>query len=269
MSFNYAKPSQLLLPFIKQYWAFKTNAHTGKEHIQRIIPSGLMELTIYLGEKPDVINSNKQIIENSTISGQQKSFFDLRINRPISLFSISFLPYGAMMFFDIPLNELYNNNIPLKYIIGHKIINLEERLFEAKTFDQQVKLVDAFLISQLHKNYKSFEIKRIYNTILEINKNHGLLTIDTLADKACLGRKQFERTFSEHIGSTPKQFLKIVRFQNALYQKQLNSSTTLTELSYLCGYYDQAHMVNDFKSISGMTPKQFFNDCEPFSDYFA
>lgn len=269
MSFNFANPSPLLSPFIKQYWALETNAHANKEHMQRIVPNGLMELTIYLGEKPAVVDPEKTIHENTTLSGQLNKFYDLKIKGHLSLFSISFLPYGAMMFFNVPLNELYNKNIPLKLIVGNKIISLEERLYETKSFEGKVQLVESFLIAQLHKHHKSYELKRIYNTIFEINKYHGLLNVDTLAENACLGRKQFERTFLDHIGTTPKQFLKIVRFQNAIFQKQINNTLSLTELAHLCGYYDQAHMVNDFKSISGMTPKQYFSDCKPYSDYFS
>ena len=44
---------------------------------------------------------------------------------------------------------------------------------------------------------------------------------------------------------------------------------SLTTLAYDCGYYDQSHMINEFKMMSGMTPKQYFAMCEPTSDYFT
>ncbi|MDA3891702.1 MAG: helix-turn-helix domain-containing protein [Salinivirgaceae bacterium] len=268
MSFSFANPSHQLSPYVKQYWALESSAHHKSEHIQRMVPNGLMELMIYLGNRPETLDKNKGLTENTLISGQQKRYYDLKVSGNISLFSISFLPYGAMMFFDIPLNELYDKNIPLKYIIGNRIIHLEEKLFEAASFKEKTKIVDTFLKKQLHKNSKEYELQRIYKTVYEINKTRGLLNIETLAEKACLSRKQFERTFLDYIGSSPKQFLKIVRFQNAIFQKQKNHNMPLTELAHLCGYFDQAHMINEFKTLAGMTPRKYFTDCEPFSDYF-
>jgi AraC-like DNA-binding protein len=60
-----------------------------------------------------------------------------------------------------------------------------------------------------------------------------------------------------------------VRFQNALFERSQNARMSLTSLAYACGYYDQSHMVHDFKVLTGMTPKHFFEDCPPYSDYFA
>ncbi len=114
----------------------------------------------------------------------------------------------------------------------------------------------------------SYEFDRIWHSIGIINKEKGMVDIGTLADSACLSRKQYERTFRTCVGSSPKQFLRTVRFQRTLKEKSRENRMSLTELSYLCGYYDQAHMTHDFVKLSGMTPGHYFNDCEVYSDYF-
>ena len=44
---------------------------------------------------------------------------------------------------------------------------------------------------------------------------------------------------------------------------------SLTELAYDNGYFDQSHFIHDFRSMTGLTPKQFFNECDkPVSDFF-
>jgi len=59
-----------------------------------------------------------------------------------------------------------------------------------------------------------------------------------------------------------------VRFQNDIYEKSKNSGLNLTEIAHRCGYFDQAHMINDFKTLSGITPKDYFKKEGVFSDYF-
>jgi transcriptional regulator GlxA family with amidase domain len=112
-------------------------------------------------------------------------------------------------------------------------------------------------------------MNRIMHCIQIVDKQKGMVSIDHLADKACLGRKQLERNFKEFIGSTPRQFLKVIRFQNSLFQKSLCKELTITELAHQCGYFDQSHMINDYKELSGMTPGEYFIECDPVSDYFT
>jgi transcriptional regulator GlxA family with amidase domain len=123
-------------------------------------------------------------------------------------------------------------------------------------------------MKQLQINYKEYEINRIANCIALVNKSKGIIDITALAKASFLSRKQFERTFLTYIGTTPKQFLRIVRFQNSLYAKQKNENLSLTELAYNSGYYDQSHMIYDYKLLSGKTPSQYFSECDPYSDYF-
>ena len=172
------------------------------------------------------------------------------------------------MFFGIPLSEFYDQNISLKDLLKTQITDLESRLCEAESFNNKVQLAEEFLITQLKENFKKYEQARINNSIDLINQSKGIIGVDKLASESYLSRKQFERTFSEFIGSSPKQFLKTVRFQNAIHIMEKNQKVSLADLAYHCGYYDQSHMNNDFKSLAGMTPKQYFAECEPYSDYF-
>jgi AraC-like DNA-binding protein len=172
------------------------------------------------------------------------------------------------MFFDIPINELYNRNVPLKYLFRHDANKLEMKLFEAKSFSEKIQIAENYLLGLLNKGNGKYDYNRIEHCVDLINKRHGIANIDFLASEACLSRKQFERTFSSYVGTSPKQFLKTIRFQLSLHYKYLNKLATCTDLTYNCGYYDQSHMINDFQKLTGFTPKQYFDECEPYSDYF-
>jgi len=142
-------------------------------------------------------------------------------------------------------------------------------LYDAKTFDHKVSVVENYLMKQFYANYEKYKLQRILHSISLINKTRGNIDIDNLASRTCLSRKQFERIFIQHVGSSPKQFLKVVRFQNSLHLKQQNPNKTISDIVFECGYFDQSHLIRDFKNLSGYTPKQFFNECEVYSDYFV
>jgi hypothetical protein len=107
MGIQVSRPADWLAPYVKSYWGLKNQLAPGQEHIQRIVPNGLMELMFYLGDLPESLDSHKSIPDSSLITGQQQAYYDLKVSGTLSLFSIIFQPHGLLVFFDIPLNEIF------------------------------------------------------------------------------------------------------------------------------------------------------------------
>lgn len=268
MSFSFAAPCQTLNPLVKQYWALDNIMEKGKHHSQRIIPTGLIELTIYLGDKPIALRGDQAVSDPSFISGQQNMPYDLKVSGHVSVFSITFHPQGAQMFFDIPMDEIIDQTVSLRHLQSDFIHQVEDELYEASGFSERVQVMDRFLLKLLHLKQKRAELPRLVNVINQIDRTRGMVSIDSLAKRACLSRKQFERVFKSGVGISPKRFLRVVRLQHAIFRKQTENEVSLTRLAYDCGYYDQSHMINDFKYLTGMSPGQYFSECDPYSDYF-
>lgn len=268
MTLHQAKPSPALAPYVKQYWCLEAYAPQAEAPIQRVVPNGLMELVFYLADTPTVLNSHHRFDGGLTLCGHTTSFFDLEVPPRLLLFTVSFQPCGVKALLGIPANELLNHSIPLRDILKDGLPQLEESLQEATSFAARVAIAERFLLQRLAPT-DPYELARMGHSLGIINHHRGLVAIGTLAAEACLCRKQFERRFLAHVGISPKQFLRILRFQNALLQKARTPGLSLTELAYTCGYYDQSHMVNDFRALAGVTPSQYFAACEPVSDYFS
>lgn len=262
------KPSASLSPYVKSYWMIENILSQGREHIQRIVPTGLLELSFHLGDKPKSSDTSKTIAEHSVITGHINQCFDITITGRLSLFSIYFYPHGLALFLDVPVKELNNQTIPLKYLVRKDVNELEEQLASTLSFHGRIKRVERFLHRRLMQNTKKSPDSRINSSIQRINHMKGMVDIHDLASEACLTRRQFERIFREDVGTSPKQFLKIVRFQHALQIHAANKKKSLTELAFDCGYYDQSHMIGDFVQMSGKSPKEYFGEGAVYSDYF-
>ncbi|HNZ72737.1 MAG TPA: helix-turn-helix domain-containing protein, partial [Prolixibacteraceae bacterium] len=90
-----------------------------------------------------------------------------------------------------------------------------------------------------------------------IKQSRGQISANSLAEKLTTTPKSVERKFSNHLGKTPKQYIKLVRFQETLNDFSKHENIHLTEYAYRNGYFDQAHFIRDFKSFSGYTPREF------------
>lgn len=267
MRFFTASPSEKLRPFVKQYWAMESVSQHRKPYSYRIVPTGLPELILYMGHKP--VSEARTMEDNLLLNGQHNNYYDLLISEKLSVFSVLFQPQGIRQFFKLPLCELANRSVPLKYIKPEIGAELQSRLSEAGSFQHRIAIAEEYLCRLIANHHNGFEFRRISHTINWIKKTRGNIGIDTLARQACLSRKQFERIFLEHIGISPKQYLKTIRFQSAIHFKSKRAQLSMTELAYESGYYDQAHFINDFKKIAGLTPRLYFEEnCDFVSDFF-
>lgn len=268
MSFITAGPSPLLAPFVKQYWSMDELIPHGESCIQRIVPGGLSEMIFYFGETPVYSRDKRSQAGRVIISGQQTGYYELEVKGRMDLFSVQFKPEGVRALFNFHPGEIANTSIEADCIPDIEASMLCEALSEKGTFAARKEIVEAFLIKRLSVNYHhSFD--RIADSVQTINLKRAIIGVDNLAGRACLSIRQYERFFTSTIGTSPIQFLRIVRFQSAIDYRRLNPNLPLTTIAIDSGYYDQSHMIADFRKLSGLTPGEFFAECEPVSDYFS
>ena len=78
-----------------------------------------------------------------------------------------------------------------------------------------------------------------------------------LSEEIGYSQKHFIDLFRQQVGVTPKQYLKIMRFQKAICAIERERFIPWNRISLESGYYDQAHFIHDFKHFSGFTPNEY------------
>ncbi|MCD7972689.1 MAG: helix-turn-helix transcriptional regulator [Candidatus Azobacteroides sp.] len=268
MDYSFSYPSGELAPYVKKYWGME-NYDFKESYSYRTVPSGLPELIFYFGNKPVSLDKDIPIEDNMLLCGHKSSFLDLEFSAGFSVFSVLFRPEGLKAFFDLPATEFYNKNIPLRFLLKNDANQLEDQLAASHSFHEKVLLIESFLYKLLHKKEnKKDNLKRIHHSIELLTRTGGNSSVNALASSSCLSRKQYERIFSSTVGISPKQFARVARFQHALARKALQKSESLTALAYDCGYYDQSHMIHEFKALTGYTPSEYFSFGKPESDLY-
>ena len=120
------------------------------------------------------------------------------------------------------------------------------------------------LVENLEKYWLSkligFSHPFLSDVISKINENPKITTLE-LANEFNVSQKTIIFQFKKHLCKTPSEYKKILRFRKALKEMQKSDKKTkLTELSYIVDFFDQSHMVVNFKSLTGLSPKSFFKN---------
>ena len=260
--FQVIKPTPALSPYVKQYWFLRSECIG---HVQGIIPTGYVSLFIHRANPLFSVEKN-ELYSQSYICGQSTTYSNLLLTGTMDLVCIDFMPYGAKLFFNIPISELKEQTIALDFLEEPEWVELGKLLVDVPDNEHCVRLIESLLIKRFSYT-KEYNMRRMSATINAVNQ--GQKEVKKLAEISCLSYKQFKRVFSEYVGANPKDFLRIIRFQKALFTLQTQQNISLTQLSYECGYYDQAHCIKEFKQFSGYTPTEYMAVCDPYSDYFS
>lgn len=263
-TFRIIQPTPGLKPFIRYYWILQDK--TSGIVTQRILPTGCVSLVFHRGERLKITNRG-ELQPQSFISGQESRYSDVASTGDIEMIVVVFQPHAAKIFFNMPLNLLHDRNIAIEDLENAVLRDLAHRVEDSENHDTCIELIENYFYKCLLYG-TNYHLPRLAEVIHHINKS-SQTNIKTLSDIACLSEKQFSRVFTENIGATPKDFMRIVRVQRALSVLQHNPGIGFAQLAYECGYTDQSHMIKEFKLFSGYTPKEYIAQCSPVSDYFT
>lgn len=265
---NYSEhiPSvQQLLPFVKTYWFLEGNLPAEALQPERIFPDGCMELIIHYGDAFQKLNANNPEKQDSAfVFGQLEEYIELVPSSNIGVMGVKFHPHGLAQFTRLPVSAIKEQAVELRHIFQHGIEQLINSIGEAKNTRQRAALMDQFLLYHLLPAKRNEGL--VQAMISDIYNSNGATTVAELVRKYHNSERQIERIFLQEIGLSPKNFSRIIRFQQSF--KLAASAESLTRLALEAGYFDQAHFSREFKAFTGLTPRQYFNGRFEFSALF-
>ena len=135
--------------------------------------------------------------------------------------------------------------------------NTMKQILNESNFEKRQNLIENYWLSKL----KEFNHSFLKDVIADLSVAEKEYSIDELAKKYNTSRQNLSKHFEIHLCKTPSEFKKVHRFREALKSKiNKNSKNNYTSLSYDMLFYDQSHLIKDFKSLTGLTPKTFFKN---------
>jgi len=160
---------------------------------------------------------------------------------------------GAARFFDGSLYELFGEIVDLVDLTTRQEIDrLQTRLAEARTRAARAALLDAYLCSRPGERPADTLVLAAASAI---RASAGTLRITSLSERLGLSVDRFEKRFRHAVGASPKQLASIVRFRHAL--ASYTPGLRLTQLAHDAGYFDQSHLIREFRAFTGLTPREF------------
>lgn len=165
---------------------------------------------------------------------------------------VAFRPGGAYPFFPPPASALDEPAVELDALWAHDGAVLRERLLEAPTPEAALSMVEASLLARL---VRSLEPDRVVARAVAL-LDQGLSVVE-VADRVGSTDRTLRRRFTEQIGLTPKAFGRVRRLHRLLASLPVDGEVDWARAAAEYGFFDQAHLINDFRGLTGMTPSAY------------
>ncbi|HEY1045346.1 MAG TPA: helix-turn-helix domain-containing protein [Bacteroidia bacterium] len=250
MTFEKHFPNEQLKPYIKYYVVSENE----QENEYKVFPSTGMVIGFqYKGSLNLITNSNLSQLNAAGITGMTDTHKTFQNSANIGTVLVYFSEIGFTHFASHPANELFNMSLSLEHIFDLESVEIvKEKLALANNDARRIKIVEQFLLSHL-KHIQTDKL--ILKSIHLIYQSKGAMRIKELIEKLNISQSPFEKRFRKTVGTSPKKFASIVRFNTVL--DQMNQSKSLIEICYENNFFDQAHFIKDFKQYTGETPEKF------------
>jgi AraC-like DNA-binding protein len=170
---------------------------------------------------------------------------------------INLAPMSAHALFGERMEALAHRTVSLENVLGGRANRLVEQLAELDD-SARFALLDRFLAGRLADARPSDGgVAWAWRRLCETG---GRVPVGKLATELGWSRRRIVARFREQIGLPPKAVARLLRFERARELAARPDRPSWAEIAFECGYYDQSHLINDFRSVTGRTPVTFFQD---------
>lgn len=187
-----------------------------------------------------------------TVSGVYTARFSRILKGRSSAFGIKFTPGGIRGFVKEPASSFADKTVPADEFFG---TGIGELVVPSASAEEMTSNACAFLLAlQPETDPAITEAGQIVGSIL---KNPSLKTVDDVCAHTGLGKRTLQRLFQEYVGVGPKWVIRRYRLHELMERCHSGEKLDFAQEAVDLGYFDQAHLINDFRALIGYSPAQY------------
>jgi AraC-like DNA-binding protein len=254
------RPSPLLRPFVASYADFDMAGWPPGRH--RGLPDGTLELVVSVGAPLCVRRSgHPDVVATATVAGLRSGPVGILHDARQRGVQLALTPRGSRALLGLPAAALAEGVWPLEDVVGRRCRELTDRLADAPDAASRAAALDAVLTS--------WAVEQDYPQVVDaawrgLALSAGRVPVSMIAEQVGLGRRHLGQLVRAELGLTPKTVARVFRFGQARRCLRSGRTASLAQAAVACGYFDQAHLANDWKQLAGCTPGQWMTEELPF-----
>lgn len=236
------EPSEPLKPFIEHYWALRFDLQDEPPYTQTVLSFPNVNLAF----------EQDELGRRALLYGIPEHPFKRELNGAGRVLGVKFIAGGFYPFWQQNVSELTGKTIAATELFGSKLNDEAHKLLDAADDATMAELAENILLQQLPT--RDVQAEHAAQIVREIMNDRSIIKVEQISERYHISVRQLQRIFSKYIGVSPKWVIKRYRIQEAALRLEQDRTVQLVDLAAQLGYFDQAHFINDFKSVLGQSP---------------
>ena len=238
-------PPPELAAIVECFWTRRVEP--GAERLaHRVLPDGCVDIIVAFDDGAASATGVGAMTKPLVVGGRA----------PALSIGVRFRPGFALAALGHPASELTDETVAWSVLARDADAELA-RLDGAPSDDARLRAVMAMVARRFAGVVAPPAAVR--ESVRRIAAADGMLRIATLAPDVGVSRQQLARLFAVHVGVAPKLFARVMRVRAAIARADAARAANpygvdWSAVAFDLGYYDQPHLVDEFKAITGLTP---------------
>jgi AraC-like DNA-binding protein len=254
------EPGPELRPWVRALW-YARGMNFGHRR-ERILPTGRAQVILNLARnftvscaegKPDTAMSS------ALLAGQRSRYEIIDTADLADLIGIVFEPGALPVFLADAADRVSNGFVDLGDVWRDGPA-LRDRLLEIPGSEARMRCLEDYLRGRpvmQRKRGRTDAHPAVQFALRELSRAASMARVADVARSTGWSERRFSQVFREEVGFSPKVWCRIQRFQRAVRQFNQNQAVAWSDLAIDCGFYDQAHLANEFRAFSGISPTTY------------
>lgn len=226
---------------------------------QAIVPDGRLELVFHFAEPPFGDGLRQPAV---LIAGRMMTALDLRSPGSVDALGVRIRPEAAGCVFPA---ERLGAVEAADAVLGPGLRQARERIGNARSDEARLELLWATLRACVGTRVHADAA--VAESVRRIEAARGQGAVEGFVRDG-LGVRQWQRRFLRSTGFTPKAFARIARFQYLIALCESGRARSWADAAVDAGFYDQAHLSNEFRKFSGSSPETFVHGGRGIAEFY-
>jgi AraC-like DNA-binding protein len=257
LNYSEIQPDKPLSDIVRCFWFLSGDfgGDDGANAAQVVVPDGRLEIILHLADP------FRRVRDDGSITTQKAAMVSGQLTSPIRLLpggrgdicGIRFRATGASCVINTPLFELTNRLDAPERNVAPLVRALADAAARHETPRDRAAAMSMLLLRNVTRepDAAATEAVRQLSTVASPR-------VGTVADRLGMSARTIERRVREHTGLPPALLRRVIRFRRTFRLLDDASPRTWSMLAQDAGFFDQPHLVRDFREFAGSAPRDFF-----------
>ena len=189
------------------------------------------------------------------VGPRERPLFIEKETRDCDIVAIRLHPWMAECVLGVPATELRESLVDLDALWGRAVDRIRSELHEATDPAARLAIVESAVAARARPRQSGDTT--VSATLCNDADRNPRMTIGELAARHSLTHRRVIELFDRTVGLKPKAYQRVRRLRRAFHLIDSSPRPTWTTIAHRCGYFDQAHFINDFRALTGVSPTEY------------